>query len=284
MVNVGGDWWVLYGKFKLKSKGVNMDILEKIVLRKRGEVLERRGLVPMVELTRSVYFKEPCFSLRKSLRAAGSTGIIAEFKRKSPSLGWIKEGADVADITSGYAVAGAAGLSVLTDTHFFGGSSGDLRAARRVNSIPILRKDFIIDEYQLFEAKAMGADVVLLIAECLTKEEIKGLSGTARSLGLEVLMELHSEMELDKVCDTVDCVGINNRNLKTFEVNIGASIELSKLIPDRFVKVAESGITNPLTINELRTHGFEGFLIGEAFMKTADPGAALRGFVELLKK
>ena len=261
-----------------------MDILEKIIQHKQKEVSERKLSNPLIHLTQSPYFKEPCYSLKKALKAKGSSGIISEFKRKSPSLGWIKEYADAAETTSAYAQAGAAALSILTDEHFFGGTTKDVLAARKGVDIPILRKDFIIDEYQLFEAKAMGADVVLLIAECLTPQQIKDLSQTAKSLGLEVLMELHSGDQLDKVCDTVDCVGVNNRNLKTFSVSIETSIELSSQIPSRFVKVAESGISKPETVTILRGHGFHGFLIGEAFMKTTHPGLALEGFVQSLKK
>ena len=260
-----------------------MNILDKIVAAKKIEVAERKQTHPLSILTQKPYFKEAGFSLRKALKAVGSSGIIAEHKRKSPSLGWIKEGADVAAITSGYAQGGAAAISCLTDELFFGGTLQDLRTVRAALSIPVLRKDFMIDEYQIFEAKAYGADVILLIAECLTKKEVKTLAECAKNLGLEVLYEMHDAEGLDKLCDAITCVGINNRNLKTFEVSIQTSIALSKQIPDRFVKVAESGISKPETLPILRGYGFEGFLIGEVFMKADNPGVAIADFIGALK-
>ncbi len=256
-----------------------MNILDKIVAAKKIEVAERKVATPLSILTQNPAFKEPCFSLKRSLKRAGSTGIIAEHKRKSPSLGFIREHSDVVEVVKGYAKAGAACLSVLTDEPFFGGTMSDLRAARRAVEIPILRKDFMIDEYQIYEAKANGADVILLIAECLSKKEVKILAECAKNVGLEVLLEMHDDEGLDKICDAVTCVGINNRNLKTFDVSIQTSIDLSKLIPDSFVKVAESGISNPQTLPLLRGYGFQGFLIGEAFMKTANPGEAIADFI-----
>jgi indole-3-glycerol phosphate synthase len=261
-----------------------MDILEKIVAAKKIEVAERKSETSVLKLTQMGQFKEPCFSMKKALKRANSSGIIAEHKRKSPSLGWIKEGANVRDICTGYAQAGAAVISCLTDELFFGGTMSDLRTVRRAVEIPILRKDFMIDEYQVFEAKANGADVILLIAECLSHKEVKHLSRVAKDLGMEVLLEMHAAEELDKICDTVDCVGINNRNLKTFSVSIQTSIDLSVQIPDSFVKIAESGISNPETIQILRGYGFEGFLIGEAFMKTENPALSLSKFVETMQK
>lgn len=257
-----------------------MNILDKIIASKKIEVAKRQSETPLSMLTLQPYFKEACFSLRRSLKKESSTGIIAEHKRKSPSLGWIREHSDVVEVVKGYAQAGAACLSVLTDESFFGGTLSDLRAARRATEIPILRKDFMIDEYQIYEAKANGADVILLIAECLTKKEVKQLAQCAKNIGLEVLLEMHDAEGLDKICDAVTCVGINNRNLKTFEVSIQTSIDLSSQIPDAFVKVAESGISNPQTLPILRGYGFEGFLIGEAFMKTENPGAVMAEFVE----
>ena len=259
-----------------------MNILDKIVAAKKIEVAERKTETPLSILTQQPAFKEACFSLKRSLKKVGSTGIIAEHKRKSPSLGWIRESSDVVEVVKGYAHAGAACLSVLTDELFFGGTLADLRAARRAVEIPILRKDFMIDEYQIYEAKAHGADVILLIAECLTKNEVKTLAECAKNVGLEVLLEMHDAEGLDKICDAVTCVGINNRNLKTFDVSIQTSIDLSSQIPDAFVKVAESGISNPQTLPILRGYGFEGFLIGEAFMKTGNPGAAMADFVSLI--
>jgi indole-3-glycerol phosphate synthase len=261
-----------------------MNILDKIVAAKLIEVAHRKAETPLLKLTQNPAFKEAGFSLRRSLKKKGSTGIIAEHKRKSPSLGWIREGSDVVEVVTGYAQAGAACLSVLTDEPFFGGTMFDLRAARRAVQIPILRKDFMIDEYQIYEAKANGADVILLIAECLSKKEVKNLAECAKNVGLEVLLEMHDAEGLDKICDAVTCVGINNRNLKTFDVSLQTSIDLSKMIPDSFVKVAESGISKPESIALLRGYGFEGFLIGEAFMKTTNPSLAIADFISKIKK
>ena len=256
-----------------------MNILDKIVAAKHLEVAQRKHEIPLSKLTQNPQFKEPCFSLKRSLKRENSSGIIAEHKRKSPSLGYIREHSDVVEVVTAYAKAGAACLSVLTDFEFFGGSMSDLRAARRAVNIPILRKDFMIDEYQIYEAKANGADVILLIAECLTQEEVKILAECAKNIGLEVLLEMHDSEGLDKICDAVSCVGINNRNLKTFEVSLQTSIDLSKMIPDQFIKVAESGISQPESIEILRGHGFQGFLIGEAFMKAENPGQAIADFI-----
>ncbi len=256
-----------------------MDILEKIVAAKRIEIEARQKTHPLSILTQKPLFKEAGFSLKKNLTRERSSGIIAEHKRKSPSLGWIKENADVRLIATGYADAGAAAISCLTDEPFFGGTLYDLQTVRNAVNIPILRKDFMIDEYQVFEAKAYGADVILLIAECLTKKEVKMLAECAQNLGLEVLYEMHDAEGLDKICDAITCVGINNRNLKNFSVSIQTSIDLAPQIPDRFIKVAESGISNPATLPILRGYGFQGFLIGEAFMKTENPGEALANFI-----
>ncbi len=261
-----------------------MNILNTIIASKRIEVGQRKDNEPLSNLTQRPYFKEPCYSVRRALKAADSSGIIAEHKRKSPSLGWIRQDSDVAEVAQGYSMAGAAAMSVLTDEPFFGGTLSDLQRARRTVGIPLLRKDFVIDEYQLFEAKAYGADFILLIAECLRKEEIKFLAEAARNLGLEVLLEMHDDEGLDKLCDAITCVGINSRNLKTFEVSLDNAINLAAQIPDSFVKVAESGISKPETIGLLRGYGFEGFLIGEAFMKTEDPSAAIADFISKTKK
>ena len=257
-----------------------MTILDKIIAKKRIEIQVRKQTHPLSILTKMPYFNQATFSLTHALKKTGSTGIIAEHKRKSPSLGWINEHSDVRKVVEGYAKSGAAAISVLTDMDFFGGSFADLQIARKAVELPILRKDFMIDEYQLFEAKAYGADVILLIAECLTTEEVDYLAKFAHNLGLQVLLELHSEDQLEKISDAVDCVGINSRNLKTFEVSIQNGIDLSVKIPNKFIKVAESGISDPKTINILRGYGFQGFLIGEAFMKTNNPAKAIKDFVE----
>lgn len=259
-----------------------MNILDTIIARKREEVAQARALVAVTALESMPFFERTTLSLKKFILDPSKTGIIAEFKRKSPSKGVFLEGADPAVITAAYTQYGASGLSVLTDVDFFGGSNDDLLKAR-VNEVPVLRKDFIVDEYQLLEAKAIGADVILLIAACLTPQEVKRLAGFAKSLGLEVLLELHGEDELGHVTDEVDLVGINNRDLKTFRVDINRSIALAQRLPADKVKIAESGISDPATIRQMRAHGFAGFLIGETFMKQPDPGAAFAAFVAQLK-
>jgi indole-3-glycerol phosphate synthase len=258
-----------------------MNILDKIINHKREEVEIRKMMLPESELKDCLYFARPCISLKENLLQPTATGIIAEFKRRSPSKGFINQHADAKTVTSAYTQSGASGLSVLTDHEFFGGSNEDLIVARK-NNIPLLRKDFMIDPYQLTEAKAMGADVILLIAACLTKNEVKELATFAKELGLEVLLELHHEKELEHICAEVDMVGINNRDLKTFKVNIEQSILLGKSVPDQFVKVAESGISEAATVKVLRAAGFRGFLIGENFMKEKDPGTAFEAFVKSL--
>lgn len=258
-----------------------MNILEKIISFKRQEVEERKKTTPVGVLEQSPFFARRTLSLKESLLAR--TGIIAEFKRRSPSRGVINDRVSVEDVTKGYAGAGASCLSVLTDEQFFGGTSDDLRAAR-VNSIPILRKDFMIDEYQIVEARAIGADVILLIAACLSPAEVQRLARFAGSLGLEVLLEIHSEEELGHICDETTVVGVNNRDLKTFTVDIERSIRLSKRIPRGKLLVAESGINDTATILHMKKAGFQGFLVGEHFMKEEDPGAAFAAFVGELTK
>jgi indole-3-glycerol phosphate synthase len=259
-----------------------MNILDKIIIHKREEVAVRRLMVNEKELVESVYFNRPCISLKNNLLKGGGTGIIAEFKRKSPSKGFINQYASAADITQAYTQYGASGLSVLTDNEFFGGSTEDLVTARE-NVIPILRKDFIIDPYQILAAKAMGADVILLIAACLSAGEVKELATFAKQTGLEVLLELHDEEEISHICDAVDMVGVNNRNLKTFKVDIQQSLKLGGLIGADKVKIAESGIDDVQTIMMFKEAGFKGFLIGEKFMKAPDPGLAFKNFVSELK-
>ena len=258
-----------------------MNILDKIIDYKRTEVAERKNLISESLLRENDLFKRPVFSLKEFLLDEGKTGIIAEFKRKSPSRGVINDRADVSEITAGYTKFGASGLSVLTDEAFFGGSKEDLIKARE-NLIPILRKDFIIDEYQIVEARAMGADVILLIAACLTPEEVKYLAGFARKLDLEVLLELHAEEELEHICDETELIGINNRNLKTFAVDIERSLAMAKKIPSYKVKIAESGISSVENIRLFQQHGFKGFLIGENFMKESNPVGAFEQFVNEL--
>lgn len=258
-----------------------MTILDEIIAQKRIEVEQRKAATPTSVLEQMPDFKRHPISARDAIQDLRSTGIIAEFKRKSPSKGIINDQADVAITTQGYVQAGAAVLSVLTDEPFFGGTPADLQAARAANpSTPILRKDFVIDEYQLIEAKAWGADLVLLIASCLSPEEVSTLSQQAQHLGLQVLLEVHDEEELDRsLTYSVDLVGVNNRNLKTFTTSIDTSLRLVERIPDAFAKITESGLHDAETMYSLFRAGFDGFLIGEAFMKTADPAAALQSIV-----
>ncbi len=262
-----------------------MNILDKIILHKKKEVAQLRKEVSIENLVKSPLFQRTPISLRKSLLEVGSSGIIAEFKRQSPSKGVINDKVDIQEVTKGYLDANVAAQSVLTDQQFFGGNLVDLMKAREVNDIrPILRKDFIVDGFQIVEAKAIGADAVLLIAACLTKEELKNYGNLAQDLGMEVLYEIHTQEELDKISDLDNkIIGINNRNLKTFEVDLEHSIRLAKNIPDTCVKVSESGISSAATIQLLKKEGFHGFLIGENFMKTEDPGLACHEFINEFK-
>ena len=258
-----------------------MNILEKIVAQKKKEVAQRKQAMPAAALEKHGLFKKLPYSLKQCLKDESKTGIIAEFKRASPSKGIINNQASVEAVTAAYANYGASGISVLTDESFFGGSLNDLQTAS-ILEVPVLRKDFMIDAYQVTEAKAYGASVILLIAACLSPAEVKALAAAAKDLGLEVLLELHDESELDHVCDGVDIVGINNRNLKTFSVDLEQSVKLAEKIGASYLKIAESGISSPGSIRYLKQHGFDGFLIGEHFMKESEPGAAFRNFVNEL--
>lgn len=260
-----------------------MDILATIMANKREEIEKKKLQRSIAELELGKYFKRKTLSLKAALLDESRAGIIAEFKRKSPSKGIINATADVTVVTGDYMAHGASCLSILTDEVFFGGKNEDILAAR-IYEIPILRKDFIIDEYQLIEAKSIGADVILLIAACMTPERLKELAIFAHKLNLEVLLEIHNEAELDHICEEVELIGINNRDLKTFSVDINRSIELARKIPVDKIKIAESGISDIETIKILQTHYFKGFLIGENFMRTIDPGMAFKGFVQQLKK
>ena len=257
-----------------------MNILDKIIETKKVEVANQKKVVSISELEKYPMFKRECNSLKNSLLKENSTGIIAEFKQKSPSKGEINFGVKVEKVTKDYVDAGVSGLSVLTDYEYFGGTLSNLTKARETNpNIPILRKDFMVDEYQIVVAKAFGADVILLIAACLEKEQAENLAKKAKELGMDVLMEIHNEKELEIVNNFVDIVGVNNRNLKTFEVDVETSVNLSKQIPERFVKISESGLSGAETIRYLRKNGFKGFLIGETFMKTDNPGEACRQLI-----
>ncbi len=261
-----------------------MNILDKIIAKKKEEVAQRKALYPVPLLEQSIYFNTPSVSLKKYLLRKDKLGIIAEFKKRSPSKGAINPYAQVEAVSIGYMQAGASALSVLTDETFFGGKNSDLTEARKYNFCPILRKEFIIDEYQLIEAKSIGADAVLLIAECLEKNQLKALAEKAHSLGMEVLMEVHSLRQLDKLCTEVDVVGVNNRDLETFTVSIDTSIELAKAIPSEFVRISESGISDAASIVKLKDVGYQGFLIGEHFMKTANPAQACSTFIKEIKE
>jgi indole-3-glycerol phosphate synthase len=260
------------------------NILEEIVAFKKQEVAQIKKEVSLEKLVKSPAFKRVPLSLATALTERGSSGIIAEFKRQSPSKGVINGTATIEQVTQGYLDANAAAQSVLTDTKYFGGTMVDLMNARKVNNIrPILRKDFVVDGFQIVEAKAIGADAVLLIAACLTAEELKKYGDLAEDLGLSVLYEVHGREELDKISDLDGkIIGINNRNLKTFKVDLEHSIALAAEIPDTCIKISESGISDPRIITGLREYGFEGFLIGENFMKTEDPGLACKQFIDQL--
>ncbi len=259
-----------------------MNYLDEIIAHKRKELEVRKLLRTVSQLENDVLFKRATTSLKDILSQKNNSGIIAEFKRASPSKGFINKYAEVKKTTTGYIKAGASALSVLTDEKYFGGTAKDLTEARQVNACPILRKDFTVDEYQIIEAKSIGADVILLIAAVLSKKEIKSLTDVAVSLGLEVLLEIHEAEELDKADVSQHLIGINNRNLKTFEVNLEHSIQLAEQLPKGVVKIAESGISQPENILLLKQHGFNGFLIGGNFMKEAQPEIACKKFIDSL--
>jgi indole-3-glycerol phosphate synthase len=262
-----------------------MNILDQIIAHKHKEVSEARDLYPVKLLEQSIFFTSPTVSLRKYVQREDKTGIIAEFKRKSPSKGVINAYAAVERTTIGYMQAGASALSVLTDKQFFGGNNDDLKVVRKFNFCPVLRKDFTIDEYQVIEAKSIGADAILLIAAVLDAKRIKELTTFAHSLGLEVLLEVHDDTELKMNLDCgADLIGVNNRNLKTFEVSIDTSKRLAELIPNGVVGVSESGISAPETIIELRKYGYRGFLIGENFMRHSRPEEEAKIFMDALRK
>ena len=261
-----------------------MHILDKIIQEKHKEVALRKAKVPISQLMESTLFQRETISLAERLRKSTS-GIIAEFERRSPSESDINKGARIEDVAQGYETAGASGMSVLTDTQFFGGDLSDLEAARNATSLPLLRKDFMIDEYQIFEAKAHGADVILLIAAALTPEEIRQLTSVAKQLDLEVLLEVHDREELmNSYTPGIQLLGINNRDLKTFKVDIQTSIELAAETPKGVTLVSESGIKNPADVRKLREAGFSGFLIGTHFMRQTNPGQAAAQFINQLSE
>lgn len=258
------------------------NILENIVAYKKEEIRKRKSESPARLLEKQPFFSREIYSMSAFISDPARTGIIAEFKKKSPSKGDINPDANVETVTSAYTRYGASMISVLTDGPSFGGSTEDLVRAR-FNEIPILRKEFILDPYQLVESRAMGADAVLLIAACLTATDTRRLATVARELNLEVLLEIHDEAELGHICDEVDVVGINNRDLKSFSVDIDRSIRLAEKLPVQKIRIAESGIRDPETIIKLKAAGFNGFLIGEQFMRSPDPSIAFASFIDQLK-
>ncbi|TDU39452.1 indole-3-glycerol phosphate synthase [Gelidibacter sediminis] len=261
-----------------------MNILDHIIADKRKEVDLKKSIIPVSQLEHSVFFEKSTISLTERLKASTS-GIIAEHKRRSPSKSVINQNLNVFDVAKGYEAADVCGMSVLTDGKYFGGSLDDLLLARASCQLPLLRKEFVIDPYQIIEAKAYGADVILLIAAVLSRQEIKQLSELSKSLNLEVLLEIHNEEELHKsVMPSLDMMGVNNRNLKTFEVSLETSKQLSTLIPDDFVKISESGISSVEAIKALQPYGYKGFLIGENFMKTDNAGDSASQFIKDLNR
>ena len=253
------------------------DILTEIIAHKRVEIAIQETAVPRMHLEKMLDDIHPCIRMSHALRTS-STGIIAEFKRRSPSKGWLHPDADAA-LTAGYEQAGAAALSILTDEKFFGGNLGDIRKARELTRLPILRKDFIISPYQLLQAKLVGADAVLLIAAVLTPAECRELARLAHELKLEVLLEIHDESELEHLNDDIDLLGVNNRHLGTFHTDTIRSFLLAERLPSHLPWVSESGIAHPETLRQLRKAGYQGFLIGETFMKTPQPHTTLASFI-----
>lgn len=270
--------------FNMSSAEVGLGVLDKINRDKRGEVAFRKLSMPLKELMTFPAYKNKVPSFKEFILSPNHSGIIAEHKRQSPSKGIINGKVNVQDVVIGYQNAGASAVSVLSDSKYFGGTIYDIVRAAEVLDIPILRKDFIIDEYQIHEAKALGAAVILLIAASLKTEEVDRFTKLAHELGMEVLFEVHNQEELKKLSKHVDVVGVNNRNLKTFKVDIEQSIKLTKQIPDQFIKISESGISKPETVKELKKHGFQGFLMGENFMKEEIPGLACQLFIDQINK
>jgi len=258
------------------------DILSEIIAHKKTEVAVRKAEIPFAVLEKHLTGRTIPFHSMKAALEQSSTGIIAEFKRRSPSKGWINQPADAAEVTKAYEAAGAAVLSVLTDEEFFGGTLADLQKATQTVQIPVMRKEFIVDEYQLFEAKLAGASAILLIAAAITKEESKRFTELALQLQLDVLLELHDERETDYITPHNNLIGINNRNLGSFVTDLDKSYRMIGQLPKEAVLVSESGISDPKIVNELREAGYRGFLIGEHFMRTTNPGESLRCFVQRL--
>lgn len=258
-----------------------MNVLDKIVQTKKDEVAYQKSMMTIDDFVKSAYFDRTCISTTKKLIEAEPYGIISEFKRKSPSKGVINDQLDVAEVAKGYCESGAAAVSILTDQQYFGGSIEDLQRARKHMSCPVLRKDFIIDEFQIYKTKAIGADLMLLIAAILTREEIVRFTDLAHQLGLEVLLEIHNQEEFDtRYYEEVDILGVNNRDLKRFRTTIQNSIDLAKILPKDQLKISESGISSTREMDILVQEGYKGFLIGEQFMKSNDPAGELKTFMK----
>ena len=254
-----------------------MTILYKIIERKKQEITEAKSKISISELKNFEFFARPTFSLKETLKSR--SGIISEFKRQSPSKGIINDKVTPLEVVSQYEKFGASGISILTDTDFFGGNFQDILDVRNQIQIPILRKDFMIDEYQFYEAKSIGADVILLIAACLSPTQVQEFTALSHELGLEVLLEIHTEEELNHFNKDIDLVGINNRNLKDFKVDLQHSVDLKNLLPKDVLSVAESGIYSIEDFKFLKEKGFDGFLMGEYFMKNENPGKAFEEFI-----
>lgn len=255
------------------------DVLSEIIAHKKIEVESQKKLVSIKDIEKKIGESSYRSHSLKDALLKSSHGIIAEFKRRSPSKSWINKEADASIIPLEYENNGAAALSILTDEVYFGGTMNDLQKTIALTSLPVLRKEFIVDEYQLFEAKMFGAHAILLIAAALTSQKCKQFTQTAQSIGLEVLLELHDESEIEHVSPLNNMIGINNRNLGTFETTVEKSFKMIDTLPKEAVLISESGISDPETVYELRQAGFSGFLIGENFMKSSNPGEALKQFI-----
>lgn len=258
------------------------NILDKINANKRKEVESQKSKISIQQLESLIHDTNNLYSFKDALENS-NTGIISEFKRKSPSKGWIFQDAKLNEVVPSYTQNGASAISILTDTEFFGGTFDDFKEARSLVKTPLLRKDFMIDEYQFYQAKVLGANAVLLIAASLSVKDVKSFAKKAKELGMDVLLEIHNEKELDHINEFVDVVGVNNRDLTTFITNVNTSFDLSDKIPSEFLKISESGISKTSTVRDLREVGYRGFLMGENFMKTNNPGEALNHFIEELK-
>ncbi|MDR6403431.1 MULTISPECIES: indole-3-glycerol phosphate synthase TrpC [Chryseobacterium] len=254
-----------------------MTVLDKIIQRKKEEITSLKAKISIELLKDSEFFGRENFSLKESIN--NKSGIIAEFKRQSPSKGIINDKVSPLEVVSAYESFGANGISILTDKNFFGGSNEDILNVRNHVNIPILRKDFILNEYQIYEAKSIGADVILLIASCLTPIQVQDFTELSHELGLEVLLEIHTEEELQHFNSKVDLVGINNRNLKDFKVDLQHSVQLKNQLPKDVVSIAESGIYSIENFKYLKGKGFDGFLMGEYFMKNKNPAKAFEEFI-----